>query len=105
MPMGMDSVEWSDRDSVAWELTLSQNINYHEADDEGSGERHTVKATLVDQYGDAVSGAKIRFWSNANNADMTGTDPDSEDVPWNNGLGGVDRWDPTRSRVTWNYNG
>jgi hypothetical protein len=52
-----------------------------------------VRASLVDQYGDAVSGAKIRFWSNADNADVTGSGDDEEPVTWNNGLGGLDRYE------------
>ena len=87
------TVDWSDRDSLPWELSVSQSVAYHEASDEGSGVRNTVRASLVDQYGDAVSGAKIRFWSNANNADMTGSDDDAEPVTWNNGLGGLDRYE------------
>jgi hypothetical protein len=86
-PHGQDEVIWSDRDSLPWDLSLSQSVKYHEASDEGSGVRHTVRATLVDQYGDPVSGVKVRLWSNANNADGTDADP----VTWNDGLGGLDR--------------
>ena len=87
-PKGTDSVKWSDRDSVPWKLSISQSVTYHEASDEGSGVRHTVRASLVDQYGDPVSGAKIRFWSNANNVDASDSTTDS----WDNGLGGLDRY-------------
>ena len=87
------TVDWSDRDSLPWDLSISQSVAYHEASDEGSGVRQTVRASLVDQYGDAVSGAKIRFWSNANNADMEGSGDDAEPTTWNNGLGGLDRYE------------
>jgi hypothetical protein len=87
------TVDWSDRDSLPWDLSISQSVAYHEASDEGSGVRHTVRASLVDQYGDPVSGAKIRFWSNADNADMEGSGDDAEPIPWNNGLGGLDRYE------------
>ena len=61
------TVDWSDRDPLPWSLSISQSVSYHEASDEGSGVRNTVRATLVDQYGDPVSGAKVRFWSEADN--------------------------------------
>ena len=88
-PSGSDVVVWSDRDSVPWDLSISQSVEYHEASDEGSGVRHTVRASLVDQYGDPVSGVKIRFWSNANNVD----DNESVTDNWDNGLGGLDRYE------------
>ena len=89
-PSGMDTVDWSDRDSLPWALSISQSVKYHEASDEGSGVRHTVRAELVDQYGDPVSGAKIRFWSNARNDD---DDTNPVPVTYNNGLGGLDRYE------------
>ena len=61
------TVDWSDRDPLPWSLSISQSVSYHEASDEGSGVRNTVRATLVDQYGDPVSGAKVRFWSEGDN--------------------------------------
>ena len=83
-------VTWTDSKPVATKLTLSQSVAYHEASRDASGVRHTVQATLVDQYGDPVSGVKIRFWSNANNGD--------EDMTWNDGLGGLDQLDSNRCR-------
>ena len=82
-------IRWSDRDPLPWKLSISQSVDYHEASEAGSGVRHTVRATLVDQYGDPVSGAKIRFWSIADNT----RDPDTDEVTRDNGLGGIDRYE------------
>ena len=87
-PTGRSNVDWSDRDSVPWDLTISQSVAYHEVSDEGSGVRHTVRATLVDQYGDPLPNEKVRFWSSAANGNETlGPDP----IPGDDGLGGVIR--------------
>jgi hypothetical protein len=75
-------VSWTDAKSKASNLSISQSVTYHEASKDASGVRHTVQATLVDQYGDPVRGVKVRFWSDANNRD----DDDAND-----GLGGLDR--------------
>ena len=58
---------WSDSKAEAQTLVLGQSVAYHEASDTGGGVRHSVTATLLDQYGDPVSGAPIHFWSDANN--------------------------------------
>ena len=82
------TVSWTDSKPVATKLSLSQSIAYHEASRDASGVRHTVQATLVDQYGDPISGVKVRFWSDANNGDDAGDDPTAND-----GLGGLNRLD------------
>ena len=87
------SIEWSDRDPLPWSLSISQSVSYHEASDEGSGVRNTVRATLVDQYGDPVSGAKVRFWSDADNTLPAPGAVDPDEVTWDNGLGGIDRYE------------
>ena len=56
-------VSWTDADAVASTLTLDQSVKYHEAEDDGLGVRNTVRATLVDQYGDPISGERVDFWS------------------------------------------
>ena len=84
-------VSWTDADAVASTLTLDQSVKYHEASDEGSGVRNTVRATLVDQYGDPISEARVSFWSS-----MT---PDTAA----GGLGGTNA-DPADDRGT-NRNG
>ena len=61
-------ITWSDDDAVATSLSLSQSVSYHLASDAGGGVRHTVTATLTDQYGDPVPGVVVNFWSNANNS-------------------------------------
>ena len=84
-PVSVATVTWSDDDAVATSLTLSQSVAYHLASDKGGGVRHTVTATLTDQYGDPISGVLVNFWSNANNADESAGELDAS----NNGLGGV----------------
>ena len=91
-PTGELGVDWSDRDSVPWDLTISQSIAYHEASDEGSGVRHTVRATLVDQYGDPLPNEKVRFWSSANNGNETEGCRIQSPYLGNDGLGGVIRY-------------
>ncbi len=56
-------VDWSDGLPVASTLTLSQTSNHHSVPTaENSGpRRHTVRAMLVDQYGEPVSGARVRI--------------------------------------------
>ena len=57
-------LEWSAEDDVPTSLVLEQTVAYHTASASGSGARNTVRATLVDQYGDPVRGEKIHFFSN-----------------------------------------
>ena len=66
MPV-VGSLTWSDSKAAAQTLVLGQSVAYHEASDMGGGVRHSVTATLLDQYGDPVAGAPIDFWSDANN--------------------------------------
>lgn len=91
------TIIWSDDKAVATSLSLSQSVSYHLASDAGGGVRHTVTATLTDQYGDPVSGVLVNFWSNANNSNASGggTPPTIQDADRNNdGLGGA-KADPT----------
>ena len=89
------TITWSDDDPVATSLSLSQSVSYHLASDAGGGVRHTVTATLTDQYGDPVPGVVVNFWSNANNSNATGPN-DSDGNPTiqesdrtDDGLGGA----------------
>lgn len=66
-------VEWRDTDAVPTNLVLGLAQNYHVASDDGDGARNTVTATLVDQYGDPVSRAKVRFYSGDENSGLRGT--------------------------------
>ena len=61
-------VTWADDEAVASTVTLDQSVEYHEASNEGSGVRNTVRATLVDQYGDPIPKAKVSFWSSITGA-------------------------------------
>ena len=72
---------WSDGKARPQTLALGQSIAYHEASDTGGGVRHSVTATLVDQYGDPVAGAPIRFWSDANNGNRRADDSQTDSVP------------------------
>ena len=65
-------IEWRDTSSTPTTLALGLAQEYHKASDDGDGARNTVTATLVDQYGNPVSRAKVRFWSNAVADDMSG---------------------------------
>ena len=56
-------VIWSDEKARATTLTLSQDQRYHEASADGDGVQNTVRATLVDQYGDPVVREPISFSS------------------------------------------
>ena len=67
---------WSDGKAAAQTLVLGQSVAYHEASDTGGGVRHSVTATLLDQYGDPVSGAPIHFWSDGNNGNRRVDDED-----------------------------
>ena len=73
-------VEWRDTDAAPTNLVLGLAQNYHKASDEGDGARNTVTATLVDQYGDPISRAKVRFWSDAVDADNSGLEGDADGV-------------------------
>ena len=76
------SLTWSDGKAAAQTLVLGQSVAYHEASDTGGGVRHSVTATLLDQYGDPVSGAPIHFWSDANNGNRRAEgDGEDETVP------------------------
>ena len=88
-------ITWSDNDPVATTLTLSQSVAYHLASDNGGGVRHSVTATLTDQYGDPVSGVPVHFWSDANSGNFTDTnnndvqDSDEDSITLDDGLGGA----------------
>ena len=71
------SLTWSDSKAAAQTLVLGQSIAYHESSAKGGGVRHSVTATLLDQYGDPVSGAPINFWSDANNGNRENDDGDA----------------------------
>ena len=84
-------VSWTDADAVASTLTLDQSVKYHEAEDDGLGVRNTVRATLVDQYGDPISEKRVHFWSdmatglggtNADPADDRGTSRNGVATKW-----------------------
>lgn len=84
------SLTWSDDKAAASTLILSQSVAYHETS--AKSVRNSVTATLLDQYGDPVSGAPIHFWSNANNSDTTagvGTANATANTD-NDGLGGAE---------------
>ena len=95
-PVTVATITWSDDDSKPSNLALSQSTTYHMASEKGGGVRHTVTATLTDQYGDPVSGVRVYFWSDGINADYTSagreddpTDDDDEPFTENDGLGGA----------------
>ena len=52
---------WSDEEARATTLRLEQDQAYHEASDAGDGAQNTVRATLVDQYGDPITRERISF--------------------------------------------
>ena len=67
-------IEWRDTDAVPTNLVASAlRQKYHEASDDGDGARNTVTATLVDQYGDPVTRAKVRFYSGDADSGVQGT--------------------------------
>ena len=75
---------WSDADSAATTLTLSQDADYDEIDDTGGGGvTNVVKATLVDQYGDPVKNQKVSIWS------TDGGGSGSTDAPWLSEIAGT----------------
>ena len=85
-------ITWSDNDSKATSLSLSQSVNYHVASDAGGGVRHTVTATLTDQYGDPMPGVTVHFWSNAivgDRGSVGGTTEEDDLFRENDGLGGA----------------
>ena len=62
-PVDDAAVVWRDTAAVASVLTLTQDVEYHEASASGNGVAHTVRATLTDQYGDPVSRRLVEFAS------------------------------------------
>ncbi len=80
-------ISWSDADPEPTSLHLSQAMSYHLANDDGV--RNTVRATLVDQYGDPVRNEKVAFWSDVDNPGTGGslglgggeTDDDDDNGP------------------------
>ena len=75
---GQIVVTWVDNDSVETTLALDQSVAYHEADEDGA--RNTVKATLVDQYGDPIRSKKVGFWSmDTDTSDVTGLSSEQAD--------------------------
>ncbi len=66
---------WSDEDAEPSALVLEQSVNYRDATSSGRGGRHTVTATLLNQYGDPVRGETIHFVSD----DENGLDTDPND--------------------------
>ena len=61
---GHTTVMWDDDKAAATSLKLSSPLQYHVASNVGKGVSNTVQATVTDQYGDPVSGAKVDFSSN-----------------------------------------
>ena len=68
-----NKIVWRDTEAVATNLVLGLAQEYHKASDEGDGARNTVTATLVDQYGDPISRAKVRFYSIDDSSGLRGT--------------------------------
>ncbi len=60
-PIDDAAVVWRDSVAVASVLTLTQDVEYHEADKAGAA--HTVRAILTDQYGDPISRRAVEFAS------------------------------------------
>ena len=60
-PIDDAAVVWRDSVATASVLTLTQDVEYHEADK--GGVAHTVRATLTDQYGDPISRRAVEFAS------------------------------------------
>ena len=56
-------LEWSDDDEEPSILLVEQSTPYHFPSDSGRGRRNTVRATLLDQYGDPVRGERVSFVS------------------------------------------
>lgn len=65
------TISWSDADPVPTSLHLSQAMPYHLTNDDGV--RNTVRATLLDQYGDPVRQVKVAFWSTVDNPGSGGS--------------------------------
>ena len=66
---------WDDADEEPTALLLEQRAHYRIATSEGSGGRNSITATLVDQYGDPVSGETIHFVSDDPNGLGRDDDP------------------------------
>ena len=62
-PIADAAVVWRDSVATASVLTLTQDVEYHEASATGNGVAHTVRATLTDQYGDPISRRAVEFAS------------------------------------------
>ena len=62
-PIADAAVVWRDSVATASVLTLTQDVEYHEASATGDGVAHTVRATLTDQYGDPISRRAVEFAS------------------------------------------
>ncbi len=58
-------IEWRDTPSAPTSLALGLPQSYHLVSTAGSGASSSVTATLVNQYGDPISRAKVRFYSDA----------------------------------------
>ena len=71
-------VQWSDEDDEPNTLVVRQSVHYHQATDSGRGGRHTVTATLYDQYGDPVRGHRVHFTSNDPDGLSTNDDPNRQ---------------------------
>ena len=69
---------WDDADEEPTTLLLEQRAHYRIATSQGSGARNSIVATLVDQYGDSVSGETIHFVSGDDNG--LGRDPDDRSM-------------------------
>ena len=77
-------IDWSDAASAATTLSLS-SADYHEVDSDGGGVSNTLRATLVNQYGDSIRGQKVSVWStdggnDADNDPLSGL-AGTEDAP------------------------
>ena len=96
-PILNDTVQltWSGEDDEPATLVLEQAVRYHEA---GNRARNSVTATLVDQYGDPVSGVKIHILS----AGPNGLGQDAPDMAKSNHRPTTNRRGQATVRYSWN---
>ena len=90
---GSQTAVWAEVPSMAANVTVSPDVGYHQAS--GDGVRNTVRATLVDQYGDPIRRTKIKFTSGLN----------ADDGMTNGGLGdtGLERTTNSSGVATASY--
>ena len=92
-------VTWSDEDDIPTTLLLEQSVRYHEVTT-GSRRYNTVTATLVDQYGDPVRGAKVHFVSE--DQDGLGRDTQDSTMAKSDHRGTTNRRGQASVRYRWN---